>query len=395
MGIPFFPPPKIIVSLTIGLAMIASYLFFSALTKKEPANFSLKKLNISCFVYRDVNRNGSYDISDRPYAGLTIKMERPHAKTVMSHSNISGFANFIMSLDNDEVPVNQAGQYQVSAIPVEGWTVSSNNETQNLNFDVLKDSPAGIILNKTCDPIGVVPALVISGTIKMSDFESNNPIQSFNSISPSGEVTNITFETNGSYTFPATRGHWKLKLKSRNNNFLRDIHLDHSPVVVSGLTSAPVPSRIDKQEQKIIGFDDLTSSDTLYEIPSGYGAMNWTNWIATHQKFYKGYGYINSTVSDEFMAYNSSGHPATIWSDEPFNFDGVYIGAAWHQAETSDILIRAWRGDSIVFEDKIRAKTSGAIYFDANYRNISKLTFSNETYWQLIIDDFRYHFPSH
>ncbi len=42
--------------------------------------------------------------------------------------------------------------------------------------------------------------------------------------------------------------------------------------------------------------------------------------------------YRRSRTSGEFVAYNSSGHPAAISSDEPFDFVGGYFGVAWLQS---------------------------------------------------------------
>ncbi len=41
---------------------------------------SSRELNISCFAYRDINRNGRYDTVDRPYAGLQVTLRRPDGR---------------------------------------------------------------------------------------------------------------------------------------------------------------------------------------------------------------------------------------------------------------------------------------------------------------------------
>ena len=157
--------------------------------------------------------------------------------------------------------------------------------------------------------------------------------------------------------------------------------------VVASRFNADRDKQLPKPHNIIADFDTLTASDTLYELPYGYASLNWINWIATHQKLYKGAGYINATVSSEYMAYNSSGHPATVFSDEPFDFVGTYIGVAWPNAEKHEIVVQGLRKDELVYEDKFKGSTAGAVYFDADYRNVTRIVFASEANWQLVIDD--------
>lgn len=373
----------------VGIVILGLYVYFNS-SKQPTIEISYKKLNISCFVYRDINRNGLYDIADRPYAGLAVEMKPPSGSDIISRSNISGFSNFKMSLNNETYPVHTAGTYNIKVIPAKGWLVSSSNDAQVLNFKELKGSPAGLIADQTCAPIGVMPILEIKGSVKVSDFDSNNSIQSFIAISPTGQTMPIKLDQKGEYTLPVINGEWVLSIETIKAKLSRHIMVNNYSVVVSQINTGLSFEEIKLIDQKIVNFDALTSSDTLYEIPNGYEQLNWTNWIATHQKYYKGYGYINGTISSEYMAYNSSGHPAEVWSDQPFNFKGVYLSVAWRKAKLKKIVIKAWQGNELVYEDTLNASNAGAIYFDADYKNITKISFSTETYWQIIMDDFSY-----
>src|SRR5688572_9811600 len=54
-------------------------------------------LNISVFTFRDLNRNGRYDLGDLPMAGLLVDATSEGLPEVTRRSNGSGFANFEMS----------------------------------------------------------------------------------------------------------------------------------------------------------------------------------------------------------------------------------------------------------------------------------------------------------
>ncbi len=144
-----------------------------------------------------------------------------------------------------------------------------------------------------------------------------------------------------------------------------------------------------------VGFDDLTSSDTLYEVPSGYAGLNWNNWVATHQKFYRTASHVNATVSSEYFAYTSAGHPASTWSETAIDFVGGFVTMTLDQGENCDVIVRAWRNEELVYEDRFRTSGSGPIWFDADYRGITRIEFSNEAYWHAGIDDFTFSFSSH
>jgi len=128
--------------------------------KKQPHE---RSMNISCFAYRDINRNGRYDISDRPYAGLEVSLEHPDGGKSITESNVSGFANFAMSLNNDAHEITACGPYCITARPAEGWQITSGTASQELIIKELEGSPAGLIAEQTLQPVGVAPELTISG----------------------------------------------------------------------------------------------------------------------------------------------------------------------------------------------------------------------------------------
>ncbi len=342
------------------------------------------ELNISCFVYRDVNRNGIYDMADRPYAGLPVALLRPKGDVVESFSNISGFTNFAMSARKWAAPINEPGSYRVEARPPKGWSVTSRNGEQEFSFARLDGSPAGLIAERTLIPVGVAPDLTIAGTVAVD----RGPV-TIRAVSPTGDLEYPRVEASGAFAFPAGAGEWQLTFSQGAAQLVRRVTVRDYAVVLSRVTvdAAEPPAR---PEALVVDFDSLTPSDTLYEIPRGYAGLDWYNWVATHQKMYKSEGMINGTTSSEYFAYNSSGHPATISRTQPFDLAGTYLGVAWPAAERFDVEVKAWRGNQVAYTDRLRASTAGPVYFDADYRGITRVEMRSLGYWQVVLDDLVY-----
>lgn len=338
-------------------------------------------LNISCFAYRDVNRNGKYDLGDRPYAGLEIVMTRPNGSTVTAESNISGFTNFPMQAGNLRAAVRNEGDHRIEVHAPPGWEVTSTTGRQVRHFRRLEGSPAGLVVEPTYDPVGVAPLLTVSGR-----FEPGTTLEAQG---PGGGKMPVRVAEDGSFSWQAAPGIWTLtQTWGTGHRAVRTLEVGAYPVVVSRTPEAEQPPALPRRLRA--DFDTLTSSDTLYEIPKGYGQLNWVNWVAVHQKLYAGPGYINGTVSGEYLAYNSSGHPAWIEADQPFDVEGFHISVAWPAAERHEITVKAWRGDQLVHEDRLRGSIHGPIWLAADYRAITRIEIASTAYWQVVIDDFSY-----
>jgi hypothetical protein len=361
----------------VSLVLIGVFVWDRFVRKKHPV------VHMSCFAYRDVNRNGIYDVEDRPYAGLKVSVERPKGRTVEQESNMAGFANFDMSLGSWNAEVNRPGEYIVRVQAPQGWDVTSSNQRQKVTIEKRDRSAVGLIATRTIDAVGVAPRLKISGVIENSP-NSGNTILKANGPDTSEFV--ITILKDGMYSLPATPGLWRFEYAGANAGSVRNVSVEKYPIVVSRMTTDRL-SFAAKPKLKIIGFDNLTTSDTLLEIPNGYEGLGWRNWVATHQKFYERNAAVNVTTSGEYFAYTSSGHPATLSSPKTFDFVGAYVGVAWGGGDEHDVLVRAWRNESEVYHDRFRATSFGPIYFDADYRSITRLEFASEGYWQIMMDD--------
>jgi len=350
------------------------------------ADSSVNGLNVSCFAYRDVNRDGVYDVDDRPYAALLVQGSGPNGTTT-AVSNTAGFTNFKMLLDGESAFVDRAGTYEFEALPPEGWTVTSGPTSQTVEFDELDGSPVGVVASTQCEPFGVAPQLMLEGPLPPSGADGGDAVElvSIESVDGSVQAEPRAIE-DGRFAASVDSGPWLLTIDDGDGGRTRRVEVRHDPVFVSQQIDDqddldPMPTSV------VVGFDDFTTAKTLAEIPNGYGGLNWSNWVATHRILYGGPGYVNVATSGEYVAYNSSGNPATVSSDQPFDFVGASIGSAWPEGERYDVVIRAWRGEELVHTDRLSPATAGPVFFDADYRNITRLEMASEANWQFVVDD--------
>lgn len=367
------------IGLTVFLALIGSYLL-QVRYRRTP----MEALNFSCFIYRDINRNGLYDMGDRPYAGLKVSLRRPDGSRAEAESNLAGFANFPMSTISKRTPIHGEGLHEVDVTAPGGWLITSRNSKQSVRFRAFPGSPVALVGDRTFEPVGIAADLVIKGHFPTAT--------SLEVEDPQGKSRPVPRAVDGRFEIPASAGNWRLSVGDQSGAaFVRVVTVENYPVFVSGSGLAERGNPAMRKQQSV-NFDELTTSDTLIEIPRGYGGLEWINWVATHHKFYQAAGLINATTSGEFVAYNSSGHPAVIEGKGKDRFDliGMTMSQAWHGGESHDVVVRAWRGDRIVHEDRFRTRVAGPLYFSADYRDISRVEIASAAYWQVVVDDVKF-----
>ncbi len=339
-------------------------------------------LNTSCFAYRDIDADGRFDVDDRPYAWLVVAGEGPGGTTTVS-SNTAGFANFPMRLDDPASLVNEAGVYTFEARPPAGWVLTSGSASQDVEFVEQPDAPVGIVAAGQCEPFGLAPALTVGGSLlPPAGWTGGDVVAAVEN--ESGEVAVET--SDGRFVVGVRPGVWTVTLSDGESVAERTVEVGDVPVTVSRFVDDDGEAASGGTDV-VVGFDDFTAANTIAEIPNGYGGLDWSNWVAAHRILYGGPGYVNVGTSGEFVAYNGSGHPARVSSDEPFDFVGAYMGVAWPEAEEFDVTVRAWRGDELVHDDTLQLTTSGPVYFDADYRGITDVEIASSARWQVVIDD--------
>lgn len=363
--------------------------YYPKRTKWEPAKGT--NMNISHYVYYDMNRNGIYDVGDRPLVDFAIKMTRPDGTTVVRRSNLNGFANFTNSMISSPVDVSEPGEYTFELIVPEGWKLTSGNKIQKINYRAGTTERSSIIAEKVPIPVGVIQEPRIDGSIKRKDKNELNFIEVY-SISPSNKIKKLDVDENGKFSifgkYAEEYGEWTIKAIDRKNNkeYMRKVKLDTIPVKMSTILIGEENVQ-KKSDKKLIDFEDITYS-TIQKIPNGVGNVNWYNLIVTDFLLYKGEGYVNNRMSGKYVGYNTSGQPVTISKEEGFDFYGGYFGVAWrNSAEGETLEVKAWRGEELIGEEEFELSALGPFYFDADYRNITKLELKTRHYWQFVTDD--------
>jgi hypothetical protein len=349
-------------------------------------------LNISSFAFRDINRNGLYDMADRPMAGIAFEVVGG-GRTVTRRTNKSGYANFSMSVLDRSQDILDGGEYLFRAMIPQGWILTTDNATQRTSFDLMPGAPADMISSTPLQPVGLAQELTISGTVTIPATATDGRVL-VRAISPTGEQQERTLDQTGSFSFEAIPGSWVVLVENGEGEVLseRRIEVSASPVVLATLVPGE-PRRDVTEPSTVVGFDDLVITG-IKEVPSGYHRLSWQHWVVTHQKFYDGEGYVNSSTSGEFVGYNSSGHPATISYDRPFDFIGGFFGSAWLQAEGETLRVKGWRGALLVYDETIKVSALGPIYFAADFHDVTRLEFSTGMYWQFVGDDLEFVLPN-
>ncbi|MET3596510.1 hypothetical protein ABID26_005929 [Mesorhizobium shonense] len=376
----------LVVAPAIGLAMFCDAARAGGAKDYYPkrawGSFNGGQMNTSILVFRDLNRNGVYDLGDRPMPHVAVELGKPNGDTAMRWTNAGGFANFRMSVTQRDLEVVDPGHYSFRVVPPPGWSITTGNASQESDYVVSPGSPGDMIARATTRPVGLAPDLTISGAVAAGSRISLT--------GPDGVTAAASVEPDGWFSAPATPGEWLVDVSADGATQRRKIVVGDAPVVLSAFSGNGGPAEEPLPEQHVVGFDDLLTTSGVFEIPSGYGGLDWYNLVAMHQRFTDGPGYVNTTMSGEFIAYNSSGHPAQAFSDKPFDFTGAYFGAGWNDAEGETLVLKAWRGDQPAYEDQVVLSASGPVYFAANYMRITRLEIRTQHHWQAAIDDFAY-----
>ena len=374
----------------VFLAGICSGFSFSnsSYAASEPA----KSWRFTCYAFRDVNRNGIFDIGDRPFAGLGIEMTRPDGSNISSRSNINGFTPFIVSLnDNEKAAVYNSGIYRIRSKAPNGFTFTSSLDKQSFKFVGQSNARGRLVPTELCLPVGVAPILSIGGRL-IPDTDTDLSKLQITAILNDKKEFPINHDEGGYYSFIGQEGNWRLEVRTLQQEvvYQREFKVADLPVRLSNIDLSIKPNKKLAGKVSTLSFDDLLLSDTLFEIPSGYGELSWLNWIATHSQFYKGSGYVNLTTSSEYMAYNSSGMPGQVSSKEPFDFVGTNVGVAWPRGEEEDVIFRAWNDNKLIYEDHISPSDKTPVSFIASYNRITRLEIRSGNYERIVIDDFQY-----
>ncbi|MEQ8516073.1 MAG: hypothetical protein RIC38_10750, partial [Chromatocurvus sp.] len=358
------------------------------------------ELNMSVFIYRDRNRSGDYDQGDLPMPGVAVNLIKPAGKPEREESNVNGYTNFRMHNSADGSGIDRAGaffHFEVEIPP--GWRVTSGNARQSSHFRALPGSPAGLVAESPPDTVGLAPVLTISGTI-----EPVETLVSLRAIAPPGGRLPVEVDPSGHFALPAHAGDWQLEalFKDHPAPLTRRVTVRDVPVALSAIVAGQAATAAPETAMPITprpiteNFDALPYS-IIEKLPRGHNGLDWDYLLAVDNQTYRGPGYVNGMVSPPGVGYNSSGHPVTVAALNPgdrFDFTGGYFSAAWPQSEGETLELQAWRGPELAYRDRIGLSYLGPAWFQADYRDIDRLSLATTHYWQFVSDDLQFRLPS-
>lgn len=365
-------------ALATSMSAKAETLYYS--TEDHWNSVSSGDINLSAFTYVDYDRNGKYTVGDRPMPGVQVTLEFGGRDIAVRTSNVNGFANFSASATDPTQPIHDLGVYSYTVHPPPGMSISSANQTQSATLKTVEGSIGGVGFEEMIKPIGLVPDLYIEGSM---------PVPGAASLSlrhGDQEIATLQTEKDGSFRFSELEpGTYTL----RGDDISRDVILGPFPLNIGKFEPASAP---DASEPLIANFDDITFAG-MRKVPNGYRGLEWFNFNAMEDQFStNSIGYINGCISEPYIAYSSSGHPASISRDTPFHFHGAYVSTSWLDAQGETLIVEMWHGANKVREDHIQLSIYHPVYYAPEIGNITKIQFSTKHYWQLVLDDVKVSF---
>ena len=332
-----------------------------------------KKVNISAYLFNDLNENGSYDIGDRAIANIAVGLSRNGTPIAASRTNLNGFANFRASTTQEDSPLSTAGNYEFGALIPRGWRVTTANQTQTRELIAIAGSPAGLGLTEMLTPIGISRNKFIRGTY-LGEQDGHIELHQNGKAVAMADVTE-----NDQFIWSVKRGEYTLM----TNGVPRPVIVGDYPVDI-GLAAVPVANDI---AGRTIDFETGATTG-LNKAQNGYAGLNWFNLNIMRSDHTPGsIGYSNGTTSGNHILYTSSGHPGRIYADTPFSLLSVNLSAAWPDSEGEEAVFSYYRDDVLVLTDTIGLSAYSPISYQPMIEGITRVEISTKHYWQLVIDD--------
>lgn len=354
----------------------------------EPTNSGGE--NVSAFIFHDVNRNGVFDEDDRPAPHFALALTNPSEVTTINRANLYGFVNLVTSSSISGVAIDSPGCYEFKVVVPEYWSVSTGNATQEVCFSATDGGRLDLVANRLPAPVGVVHKPIVSGRVGPSSRTNSNDngfeyALRFTKDDGSAE----TLSTSGQeFSVELSPGRWRLTVRMKGQEAqyaCRSFRIGTTPVRLSSVDEG---RQCIEEAESAFEFDfELDSSSPIAKAPLGESGLEWINLIIVDAAVYGGAGYVNSRTSGKYVAYNSSGYPVQVLRDTPFGFAGANFGVAWPEAEGETVVIKAWRQDELVYEEEFRVSALGPFWFDADFRQVTRIEFSTVHNWQFVMDD--------
>lgn len=329
--------------------------------------------NLSVFVFNDLNANGSYDLGDRAMAGIATGLSQDGAPILVVRSNINGFANYPASSSRDSAPLSSAGNYDFEVFVPPGWRISTENRVQTRELIPTLGSNAGLGFAKMLKPVGLERYSFIRGTYNLPEAGVLRLLHD------GAEVAAADLTPGEQFLWPAMRGNYQLV----SGDVSRPILVGNYPVDIGSFTAIPHATT----SGRIIDFENMAPSG-LQKVPNGYAGLNWFNLnIMASAKTAGDVGYTNGASSGFNILYTSSGHPAAIFADEPFDFIDINLAVAWPEAEGEELVISIFSRDTLLLQDHIGLSAYGPITYQPRLSGVTRIELATTHNWQAVIDD--------
>lgn len=340
-------------------------------------------LNVSNFVFRDLDGDGIYENEDQPFAGATI-LATVGEERIAATSNLNGFGNFLLGVEPSEADFFEAGEGKVTYVAPAGMFVSTAYPEAAFEVRPVKDSIAGLVVDPPLPFLGLAiePQLVVyaPGAVSLACRGSE-------------DLQNITFDNRGiaECGIPVEQASeaWDLTVSFGDSRTVR-----HEGIVpgfrkrIMAFSAQQAPQ--DRSQRDRVTFDTVLRTRDVREMPALENGLRFHNFVVAHRRFYGGNGYVNALTSGEYLAYTSSGHPGTISREGGFVPVSMELGYAWPGARGGHAIIEAYRDDHLVHQIKLTLSTDYPVTFMPSWGRVDRLVIRHSSYWQVLIDDFVY-----
>lgn len=345
------------------------------------------EINISQFVFLDSNANGIYERGEHALAGVQVMLE-VNGELILTESNLNGFANFAMGLNDEAAEITAPGEGRTRAVVPEGMMLTTGNSQSETSFRALPGSIAGLIADPPLPFVGlailprltlVAPAVAAGTEIRCESGESRLIAERDAVGRPFCDIPPEQADQR-----------WRLSAGAQGPDYYDGVP-GFRNIAVLAPTADPGP--LATGESLTESFDGLIRASTIEEMPMLDSGLAFHGLIAVHRLFYGGPGYVNGTSSGEFAAYSSSGHPATLRRDGGFAPLSMELSYAWPGAASGEAAIEAFRGGESLGAATLPLSHLYPTTAIFGWGLVDRLVLSHQTYWQILVDDLRYRLP--
>ncbi len=367
----FFWLMRVFISACWASPILAQSVFYPLQQDWSPKGSAV---NISVFVFNDLNQNGTYDLGDRPFSNLSVGLIQAGTPLRLARSNANGFANFPMGAGQQRAVIADVGTYEFVVFPPPGWAISTRNQTQTRDIISAPESKTGLaVVGDVPAPVGLRRYLFVRGTFGMAETGTVTLLQDQEILAEK------TLTPGEEFLWPLTAGQYTLQSGTTRHPF----RITTLPVDVGTLRPGPRSTATGQS----IDFENIAPTGLL-KAPNGYGGLNWFNLNIMSSTMMPGaVGYVNGATSGSHILYTSAGHPSRIYNDTPFDLLSVNLSAAWPVSEGETVVFDYYRDGAHLWQERIGVSAYGAISYQPRMAGITRVEISTAHYWQAVLDD--------